>query len=131
MPSLQATSFKRFQLLVFASRFVSFALFGCLLCAGWIALSYFKNSVPTQRNLIIPATNQTTSANPANKKAESQVITEVKSSSGVSQLIYLLPSDKEHFHTLKHLPATAERIVLSEDAAIERGLKPCPLCFSK
>ena len=131
MSDLQATSIKRFQPLLFAGRFVSFLLFGFLLCAGWIALSYCKNNLFfADRNLITPATTQS-STNLPSRTVTSQTVTENKLSDSTSRLVYLLPSDKQYFHSLKHVPAKVERVAVSENAAIERGLKPCPLCISQ
>lgn len=132
MSDLQATSMKRFQPLLFAGRFVSFLLFGFLLCAGWIALSYCKNNLFfADRNLITPATTQSSTTNLPSRTVSSQAATENKPSDSSLRLIYLLPSDKRYFHSLKHLPTNMERVALSENAAIERGLKPCPVCFTQ
>jgi hypothetical protein len=132
MSDLHATSIKRFQPLLFAGRFVSFLLFGFLLCAGWIALSYCKNTLFfADRNLITPATTQSSTTNLPSRTVSSQTATENKLTDSTSRLIYLLPSDKQYFHSLKHLPANVERLALSENAAIERGLKPCPVCIAQ
>ena len=132
MSDLHATSIKRFHPLMFASRFVSFLLFGLLLCAGWIGLSYYRNNpVVSDRNLITPASTQLSTTTLTSRKANSLTSTESKPATTTSRLIYLLSSDKEHFHSLKHVPANVERVALSEAAAIERGLKPCPICISE
>ncbi len=132
MSDLQATSVKRFQPLMFAGRLLSFLLFGMLICAGWIGLSYCKNNLFfTERNLITPAPNQLSSTTTATRKADNQTTTSGKATEATAPLIYIQPTDKQRFHTAKHLSANRERIAISKEAAIERGLKPCPICLTQ
>ncbi|HXG64142.1 MAG TPA: hypothetical protein VNO70_03485 [Blastocatellia bacterium] len=56
---------------------------------------------------------------------------EVKPLTAPVRLVYSCAGDNRHYHTAGHLPARGERSALSEEAALQRGLKPCPLCISK
>jgi hypothetical protein len=46
-----------------------------------------------------------------------------------ARLVYSCADDKDYYHASSHLPARCERTALSEEAAGQRGLKRCTICF--
>lgn len=135
MPSLQArASMHRFHPLLFLSKLLSFSMFGLLLFAGWVGVCYLKQERDNRSNLVKPI--QVSSPSPSATNLGPAKVTASTSDEAAQQqietkLVYSCPSDKEHYHTSKHLSTNCARIALSETAAIERGLKRCPSCFSK
>jgi hypothetical protein len=134
MPSLQArASMHRFHPLLFLSKLLSFSMFGLLLFAGWVGVCYLKQERDSRPNAVKPL--QIASPSPS---ATNLGFTKVAAASEdnaqqkiEAKLVYSCASDKEHYHTAKHLTSHCSRIALSETAAIERGLKRCPSCFSQ
>jgi len=113
-------------LLLFVNKIVSLTAFIILLCVGWVVLSYLKSdiidrwrtgqpdSVLASRSVIVPRE----SAVPETKPLISTV-----------RLVYSCSGDKASYHSLSHLPARCQRTALSEQAAIQQGLKRCGKCF--
>jgi hypothetical protein len=126
--SLQARSpLRSAHPLVFINKFVSLAAFTVLLGVGWIAFSYLKSDV-FDRSRIDVSEAATTTKNatlPVGEATSSQV----KPAAATSRLVYLCSFDKDFYHAATDLPQHCERIALSEDAAIQRGLKRCKKCF--
>lgn len=97
-------------------RSVSSITFIILLAAGWVGLSYVRTIMaqkvdsPMQRDLKVSG-------------APSAI-----SDSTQQVLVYAASNDTQYYHTAAHLPSHSERSALSEQAARERGLKPCPIC---
>jgi hypothetical protein len=133
MPSLQArASMHRFHPLMFFSKLISFSMFGLLLFAGWVGVCYLKqerdtphngmkslqvsNPSPSSTNLGLTQVNAATTETGEEQKLE-------------SKLVYSCSTDKEYYHTSKHLSSHCARNAFSETAAIERGLKRCPSCL--
>jgi len=54
---------------------------------------------------------------------------EVKQLAAPVRLVYSCAADKDYYHVYTHLPARCDRTAVSEQAAIERGLKRCKACF--
>jgi hypothetical protein len=135
MPSLQArTPMHGFHPLMFISKFISFSMLAVLLCAGWVGVCYLKKEL-NNRHTTGKAT-QVSSVSPSPSKvsfAEVNTLatTETAKQNNASKLVYSCSTDKEHYHTSKHLSSNCARIALSESAAMERGLKPCSICISE
>ena len=122
------TPLKRSTPFLLFSRFLSIVVFTAILCAGWAVLSYVKNGVAPKKTPLIPSANQSapTSNITTPVKANALAVSaEPKPSSKQPRLVYSSSTDKEYYHALKHLSNQLTRIALSEDAAKERGLKPC------
>jgi hypothetical protein len=126
--SLQARSpLRSAHPLFFINKVVSFAAFIVLLAVGWVALNYLKSeafdrwrngspdTVSASRSALVPV-GETSSP-------------EVKALKSPVRLVYSCASDKEFYHASTHLPARCERTAVSEEAAIQRGLKRCLTCF--
>jgi hypothetical protein len=54
---------------------------------------------------------------------------QVQKLSNPIKLVYSCDNDRKYYHTSNHLPTRSARVALSEDAAIKRSLKPCPVCI--
>lgn len=130
MASLQArTHLRSAHPLLLINKLVSLSAFIVLLGAGWITISYLKaewanspQAASTDKK--IPASTSAVRSNEA-------VTPEVKPLTTPVRLVYSCVGDDQHYHTAGHLPTRRERSALSEDAALQRGLKPCPVCISK
>ena len=128
MASLQARSpLRSAHPMLFINKFVSLAAFTMLLGVGWIALSYLKSDVfdRSRIDLSEAATTTKSAALPAGEATSS----EVKPTAGTARLVYSCSLDKDFYHAATDLPQRCERIALSEEAAIQRGLKRCKKCF--
>ena len=128
MASLQARSpLRSAHPLFFVNKVLSVAAFTVLLGVGWIALSYLKSDVLDRWRSAPP---QSTSASQAAIVPTSEVNSpEVKQLAAPVRLVYSCASDGENYHNSTHLPGRCERTALSEEAAIQRGLKRCKVCF--
>jgi len=126
--SLQARSpLRSARPLLFINKFVSLVAFTVLLGAGWIALSYLKSDVFDRSRVdVSEAATTTKSATLPAGKANSL---EAKPATAISRLVYSCSLDKDFYHAATDLPQHCERIALSEEAAIQRGLKRCKKCF--
>ena len=135
MPSLQArASMQRFHPLLFLSKLVSFSMFGFLLFAGWVGVCYVKKERDSRHNVVKSV--QLSSSSPSSTNLNFTKVNTVASDETTRQkietkLVYSCSSDKEYYHTSKHLSSHCTRIALSETAAMERGLKRCLSCFSE
>ena len=133
MPSLQArTPMQGFHLLRLFSKFVSFSLIALLLCAGWVGVCYLKSSLDNRNQTSKSNTTSNASSltpNPVSLKVDQSATTRTDRDKKETKLVYSCSTDKEHYHAAKHLSAHCTRIALSEAAALERGLKPCSICF--
>lgn len=97
-------------------KLASLAAFMLLLGAGWAALSYLRVGLYSRQ---APSTIPSAAA-----------LTQLKSRLK-EKLVYSVPEDKVHYHASTHLPPHSDRTAMSEEAALSRGLKPCPICFKK
>ena len=117
MATLGAQSNMRGHFMEFVNTAVSVVLLCLLLGAGWIALSYLKSGLHShlQKNRAEPAVQ------------ELSVVPQEAPAAPV--LVYELSGDNLYYHTSGHLPSIKQRSAISEEAAIKRGLKPCPICM--
>ena len=131
MPSLQARSPLRstHPLLLF-TKLVYLIVFVFLLAAGWVGLSYLKSN----RDSRSTAGAHLEKAAPASTMAVTTIGVQKASADATPlaapvHLVYSCKADKDHYHTSAHLPSKCERSALSEQSALQRGLKPCPVCM--
>ena len=127
MASLQARSpLRSAHPLLFVNKFASLAAFTILLTIGWVALNYLKsdildrsrNSPPQPATVSQAAAVSLADANPAESRQQTTP----------ARLVYSCSSDHEFYHGSTHL-RRCERTALSEEAAVQRGLKRCKICF--
>ena len=131
MPSLQSGSHLRSTTpLLLLTKVVSLIVFTFLLAAGWVGLSYLKSDMASRSaraaQLEKPAKPASTAvtATPIDKNASPEVMalpTPVR-------LVYSCKADREFYHTSTHV-SKCERSALSEQSALQRGLKPCSVCM--
>lgn len=128
MASLHARSpLRSAHPLFFINKFLSFAAFTVLLGIGWVALSYLKSDVIDRWRSGPPQSATASKAATLPLKDESSP--NVKQLSPPVRLVYSCASDGEYYHGSTHSPGRCERTALSEEAAIQRGLKRCKVCF--
>lgn len=126
MASLQARSpLRSAHPLFFINKLLSFAAFAVLLSLGWVGLSYLKSDVIDRWRSAAP---QTTASKAATVPVKDAGTPEVKQLAAPVRLVYSCASDGE-YHGSTHSPGRCERTALSEEAAIQRGLKRCKVCF--
>jgi hypothetical protein len=126
--SLQARSpLRSAHPLFFVNKVVSLTAFIVLLAVGWVALSYLRSdmfdrwrtgssaSVSASKSTVVPI-----------KEGSAP---EVKQLPAPVRLVYSCTADKDYYHVYTHLPSRCDRTAVSEQAAIERGLKRCRACF--
>ena len=128
MASLQARSPLRSAHPLFSlNKVVSLTAFIVLLGVGWIALSYLKSDVFDRwRSGVSESAAASKSAAVPVKDAASS---EVKQLTTPVRLVYSCSADKQYYHASSHLPQRCERTALSEEAAIQRGLRRCKACL--
>ena len=128
MANLQARSpLRSAHPLFFLNKFVSVAAFTVLLGVGWVGLSYLKSDVFDRWR---GGVSETTAApKSATVPISEPTSPEIKRVAAPARLVYSCAIDKEFYHASTHLPSRCERTALSEEAAIERGLKRCKACF--
>ena len=128
MASLQARSpLRSAHPLFFINKVVSLTAFTVLLGVGWVAVSYLKSDAFDRwRNGSSDTVSVSKSAVMPVKETGSP---EVKAIAPSLRLVYSCAADKDYYHASTHLPARCERTAVSEDAAIQRGLKRCRTCF--
>ena len=127
MASLQARSALRSaHPLFFVNKIVSLTAFIVLLGAGWVVLSYLKNDVFGRWQT---GGTKTIAAAAQSPIPEQTSAPQINSLVPASRLVYSCASDKDYYHASNHLPDQCERTVLSEEAALNRGLKRCKKCF--
>jgi hypothetical protein len=128
--SLQARSpLRSAHPLFFINKLISLAAFLFLLGAGWVALCYLKTEVVARWN----GTTENASV-PSKKSAvrvEAASAPEVQKLSTPVKLVYSCAGDNDYYHVATHLPARCERSALSEEAALQRGLKRCRICVTE
>ena len=127
MASLQARSpVRSAHPLFFVNKIVSLTAFIVMLGVGWVVVSYLKtNALDRWRNGSSENVSVTKAATVPVKESSS----ETKALSPSLRLVYSCAADKEFYHVSTHLPARCERTAVSEEAAIQRGLKRCRTCF--
>lgn len=129
MPSVNfKPPLKRFTPFLLFGRFISIIVFTFILCAGWAALSYVKNGVVPKKTALSSAAKPPATAATINAPVTANGLAtspDTQLQSRQPRLVYSCSTDKEYYHALKHLANQRTRIALSEDAAKERGLKPC------
>ncbi len=125
MASLQARNpLRSAHPLIVINKILSLTAFIVLLGAGWVAVCYLKTEInsymygPAQAAPYRPGVVQVSEAASAHKPS-------------TVPLVYSCTGDQEHYHTLAHMPDRCERTALSEQAALQRGLKPCQVCHSR
>lgn len=125
MASLQARSpLRSAHPLFFINKLLSLSAFLFLLGAGWVALCYLKTEVLSHWNR--GAENAPSKNLPVEVGADSP---QIKQLSAPIRLVYSCAGDDEYYHVSTHLPARCERAALSEEAALQRGLKRCRICM--
>ena len=128
MASLQARSpLRSAHPLIFLNKFVSLAAFSVLLGVGWVALSYLKSDVFDRSSAGISETAAASKS--ATVPVSEPGSPQVKVLATPTRLVYSCSIDKDFYHASTHLPQRCERVALSEEAAIQRGLKRCKRCF--
>lgn len=128
MASLQARSpLRSAHPLFFINKLASLTAFLFLLGAGWVALCYLKTEVGSRWS------GASESATLPSKKSSARVeegsSPEIKRLSAPVRLVYSCAGDSDYYHVATHLPARCERSALSEEAALQRGLKRCRVCM--
>jgi hypothetical protein len=130
--SLQARSpLRSAHPLFFINKLISLIAFALLLGGGWVAVCYLKAEltdrwrVPgdSQKAPASAVTGASAASNPAPAGAQA--------ASAPVRLVYSCAGEDQHYHTSTHLPARCERSALGEEAAFQRGLKPCPVCIKR
>ena len=128
MASLQARSpLRSAHPLFFINKLISLAAFLFLLGAGWVALCYLKTEVVTRWNGT--AENASPSSKNLPVRVEAASSPQAKQLSAPVRLVYSCAGDADYYHVATHLPARCERTALSEEAALQRGLKHCRVCM--
>jgi len=110
--------------LLLINKALSQAAFILLLFAGWLALNYVRTE---WRH------SDSNSEQPPAVSAASPALQEtsaIQSIQKAQRLVYICASDNGHYHALTHLQH-CKRTGLSEEAAIQRGLKRCSVCLSE
>jgi hypothetical protein len=131
LASLQARSALRstHPLLIFY-KLISVVASVLLLAAGWLTLCFLKAELAKRdsgRQSGAAGAAQA-GAVPSIRVSEAQPARTKRLSRPV-KLVYSCADDQGFFHTSKHLPAQCDRSAMSEEAAIERNLKPCGVCI--
>jgi hypothetical protein len=132
--SLQARSpLRSAHPLFLINKLISLTAFVFLLGAGWVAVCYLRSELANRWHGAIDSASPPASKNAATTpaRADQSNLPEGKRLAGPVRLVYSCAGDAEFYHTSKHLPARAERTALCEEAALERGLKPCRVCMAK
>ncbi|HEY7543593.1 MAG TPA: hypothetical protein VID27_01865 [Blastocatellia bacterium] len=125
MASLQArTPLRNTNPLLIINKFLSFTIFFALLVAGWLGLSYLKAEMSDPGKM----TDRSIAAPPAEARDKTKS-PEVRRLSTPVKLVYSCDKDRRYYHTSNHLPQHCEGVALSEEAALKRSLKPCPVCM--
>lgn len=127
MASLQARSpVRSAHPLFFINKIVSLSAFLVMLGAGWVVVSYLKSDAFDRWRSGIP---DTVSASKAATLPVKESSSDAKVLSPSHRLVYSCAADKDFYHVSTHLPARCERTAVSEEAAIQRGLRRCRTCF--
>jgi hypothetical protein len=128
--SLQARSpLRSDHPLFFINKLISLAAFLFLLGAGWVALCYLKTEIVSHWNARGESASSASKSLPIKVGAADSL--QVKQLSAPVRLVYSCARDNEYYHVATHLPGRCERTALSEEAALQRGLKRCRICMSE
>lgn len=128
MASLQARSpLRRVHPLFYINKLVSLTAFLFLLGAGWVALCYLRTEMTTRWSGA--SENGSLSSKKSPVRVEETGSLEIKRLSAPIRLVYSCAGGDDHYHVATHLPARCERSALSEEAALQRGLKRCHVCL--
>lgn len=128
MASVQArTPLRSAHPLFNVNKVVSLTAFLVLLCIGWLVVSFLKSDTFDRwRSGSSDTVSASKSAMVSVRDTGSPEATPLISP---ARLVYSCVDDKEYFHASTHLPVRCERTALSEEAAGQRGLKRCGICF--
>jgi len=125
--SLQARSpVRSAHPLFFINKIVSLSAFLVMLGAGWLVVNYLKSDAFDRWRSGVP---DTVSASKASTVPIKEPSSDSKLFSPSHRLVYSCAADKDFYHVSTHLPARCERTAVSEETAIQRGLKRCRTCF--
>jgi len=126
--SLQARSpLRSAHPLFFVNKLVSLTAFIVLLGVGWVVVSFLKSDTFDRWR---SGSSDTVSASKSATVPVGETSSpEVKPLMAPVRLVYSCAADKDYYHASTHLPARCERTALSEEAAGQRGLKRCRVCF--
>jgi hypothetical protein len=126
--SVQGTSpLRSAHPLFLINKLISLVAFIVLIVVGWVVVSFLKSdSFERWRG----GSSNTVSASKSTMLAVSETgSVEVKALMARGRLVYSCAADKDYYHASTHLPERCERTALSEEAAGQRGLKRCKVCF--
>lgn len=128
MASLQARSpLRSAHPLFFVNKLVSLTAFTLLLGVGWLVVSFLKSdSFDRLRN---GSTETVSSSRSVALPVRDAGSPEAKTLMTPVRLVYSCADDRDYYHASTHLPARCERTALSEEAAGQRGMKRCKVCF--
>ena len=128
MASLQARSpLRSAHPLFFVNKLVSLTAFIVLLGVGWVVVSFLKSD--TFDRWRSGSSDTVSASKSATAPVRETSSPEVKPLMAPVRLVYSCAADKDYYHASTHLPARCERTALSEEAAGQRGLKRCRVCF--
>ncbi len=128
MASLQARSpLRSAHPLFFVNKLLSLTAFIVLLCVGWVVVSFLKSD--TFDRWRSGSSDTVSASKSATVPVRETSSPEVKPLVAPARLVYSCAADKDYYHASTHLPARCERTALSEEAAGQRGLKRCSICF--
>ena len=128
MASLQARSqLRSAHPLFFVNKLVSLTAFMMLLGVGWVVVSFLKSD--TFDRWRSGSSDTVSASKSATAPVRETSSPEVKPLMAPVRLVYSCAADKDYYHASTHLPARCERTALSEEAAGQRGLKRCRVCF--
>ncbi len=113
--------------LFFVNKLVSLLAFIVLIVVGWVVVSFLKSDTFDRwRGGSSDAVSASKSPMVAIKEASTL---DVKALTARARLVYSCSADKDYYHASAHLPEGCERAAISEEAASQRGLKRCKVCF--
>jgi hypothetical protein len=92
-----------------------------------MALSYLKTEMPNRRS---DSASAAAPAETTDKAVRLDRAPEVKKLSTPVKLVYSCDKDRAYYHTSNHIQR-CERVAMSEEAALKRDLKPCPVCMAQ
>ena len=128
MASLQArSSLRSAHPLFVVNKLISLTAFFVLLCAGWVVVSFLKSDTFERWRHGSP--DSVSASRSATVRTRDASTAETNPVIAPARLVYSCADDKDFFHKSTHLPIRCERTALSEDAASQRGLKRCQICF--
>jgi len=126
--SLQARSpLRSAHPLLFVNKLISLSAFIVLLGVGWVVVSFLKSDTfdrwrSGSSDTVYTSKSATVLVRETSSPEVKPLLTPVR-------LVYSCAADKDYYHASTHLPARCDRTALSEEAAGQRGLKRCRVCF--